>query len=63
MNSHGDPDEARRRADEAAAQAAEQLQAARSSTARAAGQARRSKWLLDRNHLGELFAQALGLQK
>jgi hypothetical protein len=58
-----DPEEARRRADEAAEQARAQLDAARSQMAGTAARARRSKWLLDSNHLGELFAQALGLQK
>jgi hypothetical protein len=61
-NGH-DPEEARRRADEAAKQAAAQLAKARAGTAGAVARARRSRWLLDSNHLGELFAQALGLQK
>lgn len=58
-----DPEEARRRADEADARAHEQLAAARGGMAGATARARKSKWLLDSNHLGELFAQALGLQK
>jgi hypothetical protein len=58
-----DPEEARRRADEAAEQARAQLADARSRMAGTAARARKSRWLLDSNHLGELFAQALGLQK
>lgn len=63
MTRRDTPDEARRRADEAAAEAAAQLAAARKATAGVARRASRSRWLLDSNHLGELFEQALGLQK
>lgn len=61
-NGH-DPEEARQRADEAAKRAADQLAKARAGTSGAAARARRARWLLESNHLGELFAQALGLQK
>ncbi len=57
------PEEARRRTEEAAARAADQLAEAKAGTRDAVARARRSRWLLDSNHLGELFAQALGLQK
>lgn len=54
-------DAARQHAEEGAAQAAEQLATAREQT----DEARKRSWVSRRfireNHLGELFAQALGL--
>lgn len=60
---HDSPEAARARADEAARLAAEQLAQARAGTPGVAARARRARWFLTTNHLGELFAEALGLQK
>lgn len=57
-----DPTEARRRADEAAAEAAAQLQAARDETQATGRRAQRARLFLVRNHLAELFEQALGMR-
>lgn len=58
-----DPQTARERAEAVSRAAADQLQQARDQDERVQRVSRVSKWLLDRNHLGELLEQALGVRR